>query len=257
MTPRRIKVSAPSGVAAAPDLLQSLCHTCSSHARCAFAETVEQAPHDPSSRITMLRIRHGYALFHGGMPLIGSYVVCRGLVVQYGVESRACSFCVHGKGASPDLVDNLTGSSYHRSSAVAIGDVVVAFLPEWEVYARSETLRPNLINLLRQTAHTAWVLEERLMLGRALRSYERVAELFRGMIEASEPASSSEATLSLPMDRPLFAKLTGMMPETFSRAMTRLQRNGLVVHSHGRVHFPRPDQLCRLTAERPGMSGRG
>lgn len=87
------------------------------------------------------------------------------------------------------------------------------------------------------------------MHGRTLRSYERVAELFRGIIEASEPASLSESTLSVPMDRPLFAKLTGMMPETFSRAMTRLQKSGLGVHSHGRVNFPRPDLLCSLTGE--------
>jgi len=249
ITTRRIKGGVSSGVVAAPDLLKSLCHTCSNHARCAFAETIEQASHDPSSRIMMLRIRHGFALFHEGMPLIGSYVVCRGLVVQYAAENRARSVCVHGKGASPDLVDNLMGSSMHRSSAVAIGDAVVAFLPEREAHARSEMLGPNMINLLRQTARQAWLLEERLMHGRTLRSYERVAELFRGVIEASEPTALSEETISVPMDRPLFAKLTGMMPETFSRAMTRLQKAGLAVHSHGRVQFPRPDLLCRLPGE--------
>lgn len=205
----------------------------------------------------MLRIRHGYALFHEGMPLVGSYVVCRGLVVQYAAESHARNVCVHGKGASPDLIDNLMGASLHRSSAVAIGDAVVAFLPEREAHARSEMLGPNVSNLLRQTARQAWCLEERLMHRRALRSYERVAELFRGMIEASDPASQSDSILSVPMDRPLFAKLTGMTPETYSRALTRLQRNGLVVHSEGILTFPKPDQLCRLTGERTGTSGQG
>jgi len=194
-------------------------------------------------------------LFHEGMPLIGSYVICRGLVVQYAAENRARNVCVHGKGASPDLIDNLMGASLHRSSAVAVGDAVVAFLPEREAHARSEMLGLNAINLLRQTARQAWCLEERLMHRRALRSYERVAELFRGMIEASESASLPDSILSVPMDRPLFAKLTGMTPETFSRAMTRLQKAGLVLHSEGVLRFLMPDQLCRLTRKGAPMRG--
>ncbi len=253
MRTRRIRGGGLSGVVAAQDLLKSLCRTCSNHARCTFAEIVEQASHDSSSRIMMLRIQHGYALFHEGMPLIGSYIVCRGLVVQYAAESHGRSVCVHGKGASPDLVDNLTGALLHRSSAIAIGDVVVAFVPEWEDQTRAESRSPNMIDVLRQTARQARVLEERLIHGRALRSYERVAELFRGMIEASEPAVA-EGPLSIPMDRPLFAKLTGMMPETFSRALTRLQKHGLVVYADGALTFPKPDELCRTTGERTGTS---
>ena len=249
MSSRRTRSAVLSGVVSAPDLLKSLCQDCSNHARCTFAEAVEQAPGDPSSRIMMLRLRHGYALFHEGTPLIGSYVVCSGLVVQYAAKSGASVFCVHGNGASPDLVDNLMGASLHRSSAVAIGDAVVAFLPEREAQARSEVLGPNMVNLLRQTARQAWILEERLMHRQVVRSYERVAELFRGMIEASEPASRSEGVFSVPMDRPLFAKLTGMTPETFSRALTRLQKDGLVAHSKGMLRFPMPAQLCRLTQE--------
>jgi len=255
MTTRRIKGRASSGVVAAPDLLKSLCHACSNHAGCAFTEMVERASHDSESRVMMLTVLHGYALFHEGMPLIGSYIVCKGLVVQYASESRGRAVCIHGRGASPDLVDNLTGASYHRSSAIAIGDVVVAFLPEWEANMRAETHGLNMVTVLRQTARQARILEERLIHGRALGSYERVVELFRGMIEASESTLPSEGSLSVPMDRPLFATLTGMMPETFSRAMTRLQKNGLVSYSQGLLKFPRPDQFCRLTREGTVTSG--
>jgi len=214
-----------------------------------FAGAVEQASRDPYSRIMMLRLRHGSALFHEGTPLIGSYVVCKGLVVQYTTKHHPSIFCVHGKGASPDLVDNLMGASLHRSSAVAIGDAVVAFLPEREAYTRFEIPGSNMWTLLRQTARQARILEDRVMQGQALRSYERVAELFRWMLEASEPTSALEGGLSLPMDRPLFAKLTGMTPETFSRAMTRLQEAGLAVCAQGMVKFPHPDLLCRSTSE--------
>jgi len=245
----RAKSGVPSGIGFAPDLVKSLCHDCSNHTRCTFAEAVAQAPDDPSSRIMRLRLRHGYALFHEGTPLIGSYVVCSGLVVQYASKSGASVFCVHGKGASPDLVDNLMGATVHRSSAVAIGEAVVAFLPERDAQARSEAFGQNMVNLLRQTARQAWILEERLMHRQAVRSYERVAELFRGMIEASEPGLPPEGAFSVPMDRPLFAKLTGMAPETFSRAITGLQKAGLLVQSEGVLKFPMPDQLCRLTRE--------
>ncbi|MDH5666992.1 MAG: Crp/Fnr family transcriptional regulator [Nitrospira sp.] len=255
MTTRRVKGSASSEVVADPDAVKSLCHACSNHARCAFAERVERTSHDSESRVMMLTIRHGCALFHEGMPLIGSYIVCKGLVAQYASESRGRGVCIHGRGASPDLVDNLTGASYHRSSAIAVGDVVVAFLPELESQMRAEMHGLNMITVLRQTARQARILEERLIHGRALGSYERVAELFRGMIEASESTLPSEGPLSVPMDRPLFATFTGMMPETFSRAMTRLQKHGLVIHSHGILTFPRPDQLCRLTREGIATSG--
>lgn len=257
MTPRRTRSGAPSGVASAPDLLKSLCQDCSNHARCAFVDAVEQAPHDPSSRIMMLRLRHGYALFHEGTPLVGSYVVCKGLVIQHSAKNHACVFCVHGKGASPDLIDNLMGAPFHRSSAIAIGDAVVAFIPEREVHARSETLGPTMRTLLRQTARQAWMLEERLLRGRTVHSYDRVTQLFRQVIEASEQASESESTLVLPMDRPLFAKLVGVTPETFSRVMTRLRENGLVVHSGGLLRFPKPDQLCHLAMQGVEAASRG
>lgn len=255
MMSRRKKSGASSGVASAPDLLKSLCHDCSNHARCAFADAVEQAPQDPSSRIMMLRLRHGYSLFHEGTPLVGSYVICKGLVVQYSATNHACVFCVHGKGASPDLIDNLMGAPVHRSSAVAIGDAVVAFIPEREVHARSETLGPAMLTLLRQTARQAWMLEERLLHGRTVHSYDRVAELFRQVIEASGPASESGEAFALPMDRPLFAKLVGVTPETFSRVMTRLRKNGLVIHSGGVMRFPKPDQLRYLALQGAEAAG--
>ena len=248
MAPRQIESGTSPGVASVPDLLKSLCRDCSNHARCTFADAVAQAQHDPSSRIMMLRLRHGYALFHEGTPLVGSYVVCKGLVVQYGAMSQTSVCCVHGKGTSPDLIDNLMGSPVHRSSAIAIGDAVVAFIPEREVRACSETMGPAILNLLRQTARQAWMLEERLIHGGIVDSYARVAQLFRQMVEASE--STSEEMLTLPMDRRLFAKLVGVTPETFSRVLTRLRRNGLVDHSGGLLRFPRSDRLCRDSLER-------
>ena len=126
---------------------------------------------------------------------------------------------------------------------------MVAFLPERETHTKLDMPGSNMPNLLRQIARQARILEDRVMQGQALRSYERVAELFRWMIEASEPTAALEGGLSVPMDRPLFAKLTGMTPETFSRAMTRLQDAGLAVCAQGRVKFPHPDLLCRLTSE--------
>lgn len=91
------------------------------------------------------------------------------------------------------------------------------------------------------------MLEERLIHGGIADSYARVAQLFRQMVEASEP--TSEEMLTLPMDRRLFAKLAGVTPETFSRVLTRLRRKGLVVHSGGLLRFPSSDRLCRRSLE--------
>jgi len=193
----------------------------------------------------MLRLRHGVPLFHEGTPLAGFYVVCGGLVAQCSTRETVQAFCMHGKGDCPNLVDGLLGLPSHRTTAFAIGEALVACIPCADLRAAIETLPRSIISLLLQTARQTGHLEDRLLRTRVEQSYDRVLDLFGQLLSASGQAIDAEVVLDLPVDRPLFAKLTGMAPETFSRMMTLLRSEGLVVPSDKGICLPHPSRLLR------------
>lgn len=200
----------------------------------------------PSPAVVALRLRHGAPLYHEGMPLTCLFIVCEGLVAQSFSRQHAHTFYIHGKGSCPDLIDTLSGISVHRTSAFAMGDTVVASIPREELRMDTDSLTPNATSLLKQIVRQAKGLEDHFLQGPSDRSYDRVVNLFHQLLYASGQINASDTILPLPIDRPLYSKLTGVVPATFSRMMTRLRHEQLVIPTEQGFHIPDPARLCRI-----------
>lgn len=205
------------------------CRTCTAWKQC-FTDSADAHCIDKVCKLVRLRgpVERGEALYHHGDEFTHLYVVQSG-VVKTESESLDGRLNVTGFYTCGDMFGlEGIGSKHLPGRAVVVRDAVVCELSYTGLLAlceRNPVLNQGLIARLGRR------LQEEEYRWKAVRSepgYARVLAFFADLKRRQELAGNTEQVIDLPMSKHDIASFLGLSPESLSRALRKLEDDGLV-----------------------------
>lgn len=196
------------------------------------------------------RLNQGAVLFAQGTRNMGVYCVSRGLVGLRMTHENGTDALVGLCWAGQTLgARAFLRNSEHRTTAVAVIDTEVCMIE------RRDALR---LTVEAPTAHMALVgrcleamdeAQSGLLENAALSNRDRLCRLllrlaYSGLQEIVMPLPSGGLALNLPIARGDLAGMLGVQPETLSRIIARLCREGLLRLRRRVIELPSPPALA-------------
>jgi CRP/FNR family transcriptional regulator len=188
--------------------------------------------------------RAGTILYLPGTPCLGLYCVASGtLLIERISENGTRGVALLEEGEIAGWLDFFRGGTY-SGRAMAESDAVVCHIPAKAVQSlidRAPLVATRL--LLRAVAESDRIamdaLEQRYASAR-----QRLARALMILRQHhGTGAESGEITIGLPMSRRDLADLIAIRPETLSRAIHELERNGVALFSGRTVRIPDLDRM--------------
>jgi len=226
---------------------------------CSAGPRTEWAGLPAPCRATVERVKRprmvepGAAVFRQGAPSAGIHCLSDGLVglrMQHeNGEEAMVALATPGAllGARAFL-----RNSEHRTTAIALTPAQVCTIPRSAaVRLTQEAPSVHLSLVKRCLAAMDEAQEERLAMA-ALSNRARLCRLLHRFALAGQPDAAGPAEIRLPVSRVDLAQMIGMQPESLSRLLGRLRREGVVAAS-GR-HLSVPDLSALAAAGAPSTS---
>ncbi|QDE39386.1 cyclic nucleotide-binding domain-containing protein [Luteibacter pinisoli] len=223
------------------------CSDCGLHAIC-LPEGVTEGGLARLDRLTRQRstYQRGDTVFRQGQPFNALYVVRSGAVrVALGDAhggQQVLGFRLPGEILG---IDALLDDS-HRTDATALERTTICEVPFdrlEELFHQVPELQPKMMRELGREVASAQ--EHVLAMGRQ-QALERVAMFLRSLLERYDRLSRPTDCLRLPMGRSDIACYLGLAVETVSRALGRMEENGVLSASGRHLRIFRRDLLDAL-----------
>lgn len=191
-------------------------------------------------------LERGAQLYGGGDPFHALYVVRSGSLKTY-VQDENGDMQVLGFHLPGEIVGvDALATDRHMSHAVALERSSICELP----YSRLQQVMSDIPALHRQLMRviSREVAEEHqhmVVMGRQP-AQERMAIFLRSLSDRYQRLQRDPCALSLSMSRYDIASYLGLVVETVSRLLTRMEENGILEVSRKSVRILRPDLLDAL-----------
>lgn len=188
-------------------------------------------------------LERGTQLYGGGDPFHALYVVRSGSLKTY-VQNEHGDVQVLGFHLPGEIVGvDALANDRHMSHAVALERSSICELP----YSRLQQVMSDIPALHRQLMRviSREVAEEHqhmVVMGRQP-AQERMAIFLRSLSDRYQRLQRDPSALSLSMSRYDIASYLGLVVETVSRLLTRMEENGILEVSRKSVRVLRPDLL--------------
>lgn len=224
------------------------CADCGLHELClpAGVDAAGLARFDRLTRRQQRSLLRGETLFRQGQPFQSLYVLRSGAVRTAVVDADGVHQVI-GFGLPGEVVgiDGML-DDHHRTEAVALESSTLCEVPfehMEEVLGEVPALQRGLMRVLGR--EVAAEQEHAVAMGRQ-QAVARVALFLRGMAERHGRLSRQSDFLKLPMPRADIANYLGLAVETVSRALGRMEDEGILAVSGRSVRILRPDALAAL-----------
>ncbi|KAF1009178.1 MAG: Transcriptional activator protein Anr [Luteibacter sp.] len=224
------------------------CADCGLHEFClpAGADADALARLDRLTRRQQRNLARGETLFRQGQPFQSLFVLRSGAVRTAVVDADGAHQVI-GFGLPGEVIgiDGLLDDR-HRTEAVALESSTFCEVPferMEDVLEEVPTLQRGLMRVLGR--EVAAEQEHAVAMGRQ-QAVARVALFLRGMVERHGRLSRQADFLKLPMPRSDIANYLGLAVETVSRALGRMEDEGILSVSGRSVRILRHDALAAL-----------
>ena len=194
-------------------------------------------------------LKRGDILFSSGQPLDSIYVAREGafktVVFNSDGDSQVTGFHLPGEILGLDAL----GTSLHTCDAIALtlADVCVIPLSELEQVAlQIPGLQHQLLKIIGQTINRD---QKHIELLSKKNAYERVAIFLHQLAERYKLLGRSEQRFLIPMSREDIGSYLGLVIETVSRALSKMQDEGLISVNGRDVQILNKDRLYGLAHE--------
>jgi CRP/FNR family transcriptional regulator len=205
-----------------------------------------------ASRCAVRAVGAGEAIFEQGEPCHGLLVVAEGLVEvrQISLRGREQVFHTEGPGAALGEAPLFDGGGY-IASAVAVVPARVLSLPRAEVIAlcqrRPEVALAILETLARRVRHFADIVGDL--------AFRPVSERLARYLVASVAGPIEPGTcIELALTQAQLAARIGTVRELVARALSELEKSGVIARERARVTILAPARLAALARGDEGAS---
>lgn len=225
---------------ASPESSAEHCAKCAWIGECPFPELITVAETGGAPTAVIKHYRAKQVVVEQGEPVTWLCVVCEGVVAVNFLDENGKEGVVHLTGPSGMLAptDFFLGRLVHLVSAVTLSKVMVAFIkPQalWERIGRDQVFAGR---LLRRLADQMSVLEQRYARSQTQNARTRSIQIILEMVRLLGQENLQRVVLPIGLTRSVLAQLIGTTPETVSRVMTQLKRDGLLKSSDSRLVVP-------------------
>ena len=186
------------------------------------------------------KLKPGEIIHNQGDPSEGIYCLRDGLVGERRVdcEGRSVLVRLHHPGASFGYRETLSGIAY-ANSVEALRESQVCFIGSSVLRELMDRYPTVSREFLQRSMNDCRQLEDSLvdtkMFGVKHRFLQMLLELYK---RSSVPLSCNEHAFDIPVNRQDLAGLIGTAPETLSRTIRQLEKEGLVLFDGQRACFP-------------------
>ena len=194
---------------------------------------------------TLQTVRKGQSVFAEGDPGAGFYVVASGLIKIYKLSLDGKEQILHIFGAGEPFAEAavFTGSSY-PAHAMALEESRIFFFPRKTFI---ELIRCNPDLAMNMLAALSMRLKKFAHMIENLSLKEVPGRLAAHLLFLSEQQGEAD-TVALPVSKTQLASLLGTIPETLSRILTKLAKQGIIAMNGAQITLVDRDSLSDLAA---------
>ena len=225
---------------ASPESSAEHCAKCVWIGECPFPELITAAETGGAPTAVIKHYRAKQVVVEQGEPVTWLCVVCEGIVAVNFLDETGKEGAVHLTGPTGMLVptDFFLGRLVHVMSAVTLSKVTVAFIKPQSLWERIERDQVFAGRLLRRLAEQMGVLEQRYARLQTQNARTRSIQIILEMVRLLGQENLQRVALPIGLTRSVMAQLIGNTPETVSRVMTQLKRDGLLKISDSHLIIP-------------------
>lgn len=230
-----VRRSDRAGSGAAPD-----CAACKVRKTCFFVSCLEP---DLASQFTRARVGARYRkrqfLFQEGLPAVGMYVVCSGLVKVHQSDGSGHELTINIAGPG-EIVGHIPvlGRMAYNAAAETIEPSVLSFIPDsvfLSLVDKSKPLNRRLIKDLATYVSQVSLIARDVMMKS---SRQRVRELLILLATKYGKSERGRTVIDLRLTRQDMGNLVGLAQETVVRTLTRLEKEGVLKIDGARITIP-------------------
>jgi len=182
----------------------------------------------------------GSILFRAGDPFTAIYAVRSGCIKSYSIDAGGHEL-VHGFHLRGEVLGfDAVYPDHHRCNALLLESSSFCVIPYQDIArlsAKFQSLHDRVLRLMGRE------FSRQLMLAEGVSATQRIARFLLDMRSRLCMASEVEYELTLPMSREDIANYLGITPETLSRLVGKLERNGLIDTDRRHIFLADPIRL--------------